>query len=637
MGSPVAVFASAEETSRPAPSGSDLASVIDKTVPKQLADNEIPGAAVTVVADGETVFSSGYGDADPPTDQPMRAESTRLYAASEAKLFTATAALQLVERGKLDLDRDVNDYLETTHVPEAFPDRPVTLRHLLTYTSGFDYSVYGWSRWQAGELPTLEEFTDIAMPERVRPPGELPAYNNFDFVLAGRLIEIVSGQDFDDYIEENVFAPAAMDDSTVRPPEAVDADALPIAVGGNRPTGQGQESTGGHVSPATPTGANVATTSADMGRFMNALMDESSPLGSGVADELEDAQFSVDPELPGVGFAFERRSITGHNVVTKDGDLPGVHHNLAMLPEESVGIHVEYNGDGVDGSAFWAGKQLVRTIIDAMYPGEGSADANAAADPPEKNTGPDVSAFAGSYEAARTSRSEFARVATLTSPVTVEAGSQPGVLSTSGLSDDPAETEQTWKQTSPRHFELDDGDETLVFTSKGDMVTSQMPSNSFSPLPWYQSPSLHLAAVGLATAALLVGVVAFPVRAVLGRFQAERETDSGGARSARAIAWLAGVSVAIFAAAFAIVSADSNRLAEIPLTGDPVLSFALNTMTVTAALTIAMVIFSVWAWVRGWWGPVGRISYTLLTLAAVFLVAISVHYRLIGLPFSVPI
>src|SRR5699024_3208715 len=145
------------------------------------------------------------------------------------------------------------------------------LRHLLTYTSGFDYDVYGWSQWRAGELPTLEEFAGLAMPDRVRPPGELTAYNNFDFVLAGRLIEIASGQDYEDYIAEHVFAPAGMDDSSAG---SASARSLPPPTKGFRPTDEGQETTGGHLSPAVPTGADVATTSSDMGRFMNALLDE---------------------------------------------------------------------------------------------------------------------------------------------------------------------------------------------------------------------------------------------------------------------------------------------------------------------------------------------------------------------------
>lgn len=632
--------AAAERPSRPSTNSGELAAVIDELAPDQLADNEIPGAVVTVVDDGETVFSRGYGTADPTGEESMDSESTRLYAASEAKLFTAVAALQLVDQGKLELDRDVNDYLKDLEVPDAYPGRPITLRHLLTYTSGFDYDVYGWSQWEAGELPSLEEFAGLVMPDRIRPPGELTAYNNFDFVLAGRLIEIASGQSYENYIAEHVFAPAEMEHSSVGSVSSNDSKSLAPATDGYRPTEDGQETTGGRHSPATPTGADVVTTSSDMGRFMNALLDEDAPLGEGIAEELEDVQFSVDSDLPGVGFAFERRSINGHPVVTKDGDLPGVHHNLAIVPDDGIGIHVAYNGDGVDGSAFWAGKQLVRTVLDEKYPAEHSAESDSAAADSggDHATDGDTAAadFAGSYEPARTSQSTFARVSTLTAPVTVEAKGS-GELVTSGLSDDPAQSSQTWTQIGSNRFTLDGGDQSLAFTTEGNMVTSQMPSNSFEPLPWYQLPLLHLIALGIAAAGLLAVLIAFPIRAVVGKVTKAERRDGAGGRAARLIAWLAAASLAMFSVAFAIVSADANKLAELPLTGSPALSFALNTMSVMAVLTLAMLALAICAWFRHWWSIAGRVGYSLLTLAAVVIVVIAIHYRLIGVPFAIPI
>lgn len=632
--------AAAERPSRPPSNGEELVAVIDELVPEQLADNEIPGAVVTVVDGGETVFSRGYGTADPTGEEAMDPEDTRLYAASEAKLFTAAAALQLVNQGKLDLDRDVNDYLKDIEVPDTYPGRPITLRHLLTYTSGFDYDVYGWSQWEAGELPSLAEFAGLVMPDRVRPPGELTAYNNFDFVLAGRLIEIASGQSYENYIAQHVFAPVEMEHSSVGSASSNDSSSLAPATDGYRPTEDGQETTDGHHSPATPTGADVVTTSSDMGRFMNALLDEDAPLGEGIAEELEDVQFSVDSDLPGVGFAFEHRSINGHTVVTKDGDLPGVHHNLAIVPDNGIGIHVAYNGDGVDGSAFWAGKQLVRTVLNEKYAkkradaGDSATTGSGGDRASAGNTG--ASDFAGTYESARTSQSTFARVSTLTAPVTVEAKGS-GELVTSGLSDDPAQTSQTWTPIGSNRFTLDGGDETLAFTDEGDMVTSQMPSNSFEPLPWYELPLLHLFALGIAAAGLLVMLIASPIRAVVGKAKNAKPRDGAGGRTARLIAWLAAAGLAMFSAAFAIVSADTNKLAELPLTGSPTLSFALNTMSVMAALTVAMLVFAICSWFRRWWSIAGRVNYSLLTLAAVIIVVIAIHYRLIGVPFVVPI
>src|SRR5690625_2708430 len=178
----------------------DVGAVVDRVVPAQLEKGGIPGAIVTVVDGGETVFSKGYGVADVDSEVPMDPEKTGFYVASEAKLFTATAALQLVEAGKLDLHTDVNEYLRDFSVPDRYPGSPVTLYNLLTYTSGFDNNIYGWSQWPYERMPSLAEFAASMQPERVRAPGEVSAYNNYDYVLIGRLIEIASGMSFADYV-----------------------------------------------------------------------------------------------------------------------------------------------------------------------------------------------------------------------------------------------------------------------------------------------------------------------------------------------------------------------------------------------------------------------------------------------------
>ncbi|WP_147917555.1 serine hydrolase domain-containing protein [Ruania zhangjianzhongii] len=411
---PTPAAASPPETSTP--DLRDVGAVVDQVLPDQLADGDIPGAVVTVVAGGETVFSSGYGVADPATGAPMDPATTGLYTASEGKLFTATAVMQLVEEGTLDLRADVNEYLDTP-IPDTYPGRPVTLEHLLTFTSGFDYDIYGWSQWEYSELPTLAEFATEVRPDRVRPPGELVAYNNFDYVLAGRIVEIASGQSYADYLAEHVFAPAGMSSTTAQQPHPAELQARTSP--GYRPADGRQEPAGGQVSPATPAGTDTLTTAADMGRFMIAQLRADSPLGTEATGEMQAEQFRADPEVPGMGYAFEQRPMNGQQVITKDGDQPGTHHNLALLPEHDIGIHVAYNGDGSNGAAFWGGKELVRAILDAYFPTDGQDTADAA------SAGADVEPLAGSYRAARTSQGTFTTVTSLTGPVTVEA-TRPG-------------------------------------------------------------------------------------------------------------------------------------------------------------------------------------------------------------------
>lgn len=606
------------------PDLSGVESVVEEVLPAQLAEDKIPGAVVTVVADGSTVFSEAYGVADTATGTAMQAD-TGFYTASEAKLFTATAALQLVRQGKLDLHADVNQYLDFT-IDDAYPGQPVTLHHLLTYTSGFDNNIYGWSQWTYDEMPSLAEFAPQVQPARVRPPGELVAYNNYDYVLMGRLIEIASGQPYADYLAEHVFEPLGMDRTSAQQPQPQELQAQ-VATG-HRPAGESQVETVGQVSPATPAGSDMITTGGDMARFMIAQLQQDPALGRGIAAQMQQRHFTADDRMPGMGYAFEERPRNGQPVWLKDGDLPGTHHNLALLPDSDVGIHVAYNGDGVNQSAYWDGKELVNKIIDG------------AVAPPEQpgRTEPvetDVSDYAGSYADSRTSQTSFMKVSGLTAPITVEADG-PGRLITSGLSEDDGVSEQRWVQTEPGLFRLEGGAATIAFDGDGSLVTSQIPVAGYQQLPWHQAPMLHLVLLGTSALVLLGAFVLIPIRALVLRVRA-RNTTPPQARFAVVLGWLASLCVVMFGAGFAYLSSDPNRLMQIPFTGDPILSIALNTISVLAVITIAVVVAAVLAWARRWWTLLGRLAYSVVAVAAIAFVAMAVLYRLIGVPLVVTV
>lgn len=611
------------------PVGGRIQAVVDRVVPRQLESGQIPGAVVTVVAEGQTVFARGYGVASIDSGAAMDPERTPLYTASVGKLFTATAATQLVRRGELDLHADVNRYLDKFQIPDTYPGRPVTLHHLLTYTSGFDNDVYGWSQWPANELPALADFAEDARPDRIRPPGELVAYNNYDFVLIGRIIENVTGQPFADYVTEHVLDPVGMSSTTYHPTRT---DLSPDRVGFYRPDGDGQARTAGHISPATPVGADLVTTGTDMARFMKAQLGGNSTLDRGVTGQMQRQQFTSDPRTPGMGYAFERRPRNGQQVAFKDGDLPGVHHSMALLPESGIGIHIAYNGDGTDGAAFWGGKHLIHQIVDAVVPEVGSGAA-------PRQTGQEtgsVDEYVGNYADTRTSRSNFTAVAGLTGPITVRSGG-PGRVTTTGLSENPADAEQEWYQAGPGLFRSEDRTETIAFSDTGALVSSQAPAAAYERLPWHQAPSLHLAVVGAAAVVLAVAFLVVPTRVAIRRRRGSNGERSAGSRASVVLGWLVSASVMLFATLFGIVSADPNRLAQIPLTGDTVLSVALNTVSVVAVLTVAMIAAAIMSWIRRWWSMSARVGYSVLTVAAIAFLAIAINYRLIGLPLTLTV
>ena len=114
----------------------DVGAFLDGILPQQLAREDIAGAVVSVVKDGKVLFARGYGYADVEKKTPVSPDNTLFRPGSISKLFTWTAVMQLVEQGKLDLDRDVNDYIDYK-IPATFP-KPITLRNVMTHTPGFE-------------------------------------------------------------------------------------------------------------------------------------------------------------------------------------------------------------------------------------------------------------------------------------------------------------------------------------------------------------------------------------------------------------------------------------------------------------------------------------------------------------------
>jgi CubicO group peptidase (beta-lactamase class C family) len=152
----------------------ELEAFLDRLVPALLSQHQIPGARLAVVTEDTLLVAKGYGYADLTTGRRFAADQTLLRIGSTGKLVTWTAVMQLVEQGRLDLDTNVNAYLEGFQIPATFP-QPVTLRHLLSHTAGFEERTLGSLARSAADLLTLREYVQAYRPERVRPPGEVTA------------------------------------------------------------------------------------------------------------------------------------------------------------------------------------------------------------------------------------------------------------------------------------------------------------------------------------------------------------------------------------------------------------------------------------------------------------------------------
>ena len=346
----------------------DVNAWLDGKLPDALKNGDIPGAVVTVVKDGQVVTTRGYGWADTGASggQPVAVDpQTSLFrVASISKIPTSIAAMQLVEQGKVDLDTDISAYLDF-EIERRF-DEPLTLRHLLTHSAGFD---------EHGSLtPTtdLEAYVKNDPPAQVFAPGTTPGYSNYGMALAGYIVQRVSGQPFETYVREHVLEQAGMTTSTYEQP-------LPAGLAGS--LGPGYTSTGEEV-PFEVMGdfpAGSLTVSApDFAAFMKAQLSRSPKL---LREETWEQMWSPGlgedklgnrAKAGEMGLGYFELTRHGRRIVEHSGDhTRGWHSKFELYPEEKTGIFISYNGDGNGSdSSNNLREDLAQGFADRYFPGE---------------------------------------------------------------------------------------------------------------------------------------------------------------------------------------------------------------------------------------------------------------------------
>lgn len=350
----------------------DVEAWLDGFMPFALARNDIAGAVVVVVRDGQVLAQKGYGYSDVARRRPVDPATTLFRPGSVSKLFTWTAVMQLVERGRLDLDRDVNAYLDFRIPP--FAGKPITLCNILTHTTGFEESI----RYLIGSDPNnvmpLDQHVKIALPNRVFQPGTTPAYSNYATALAGYIVGRASGMSFDDYVEQRVFGPIGMTRSTFRQP-------LPAALRADMSLGYPAASADPEpfeiVGPTTA--GSMTATGADMAKFMLAhLADGGDLLRPATARLMHATQFKAVPPLNGMALGFYEQRMNGRRTIGHGGDTGLFHSDLWLIPSERIGVFVSVNSSGTPGGAHAIRKALFDQFGDRYLPG---ADEAARVDP----------------------------------------------------------------------------------------------------------------------------------------------------------------------------------------------------------------------------------------------------------------
>jgi CubicO group peptidase (beta-lactamase class C family) len=428
----------------------DLEAFLDGIVPLQLQHDDIAGATIAIVKDGKLLFAKGYGYADYEKKRPVSADETLFRPGSVSKLFTWTAVMQLVEQGKLDLDRDVNAYLDYK-IPDAY-GQPITLKNILSHTAGFDEQVKDIFS-AGGASPDLGQYMKTHIPARVYPPGTIPSYSNYGASLAGYIVERVSGRPFNEYIAENILKPLGMTHTTFAQP--LPPNLAPLMSNGYELASD--KSKPFEIIGPFPAGS-LSSTATDMARFMLAHLQDGQLGGARIlrpetARLMHSRLSTLDPAANGMCYGFYEESRNGQRIIGHGGDTVSFHSDLHLLPDAGVGFFVSHNSRG-------RGNPLPRTalwemFLDRYFPYK-SPDMPTLASAKE-----DAKAVSGSYILSRRSDTSFLRAASLLGEATVTPTAD-GMITVAEMTGENGKPKR-WREVAPMTFLEENGQEKLIF------------------------------------------------------------------------------------------------------------------------------------------------------------------------------
>ena len=598
---------------------------LDGYMPYALHSGDIAGAVVAIVKDGKILTERGYGFSDVERRTPVDPKKTLFRPGSVSKLFTWTAVMQLVEQGKINLDADVNQYLDF-EIP-AFDGKPVTMRNLMQHTAGFEEQAKGILS-DDPKSPGFEALLKVWVPNRVFAPGSTPSYSNYGASLAGYIVQRLSGESFDSYIEKHLFAPLDMQLSSFRqplPPNLVplipkgysraSADPKPYEIIGPAPAG------------------SLAAPAEDMAHFMIAHLQGGEYngqriLSAATAEQMHNRPLTVIPPLNRMELGFFETNINGHEVIAHLGDTDSFHTSLHLYLQEGVGFYVSFNSLGKDGAAGKLRNALFFDFSDRYFP----------APPPDTRVDAatakaHAAALAGSWANSRSSKSTFLAVLDLVSQTHLSVNDKGELVTPAfpGLNGEP----RHWIEYEPFVWRDRDSHERLaakVVDGKAVRfsIDELSPFIVFDRAPWYQDTSWLLPVFIASVTALLLTAIFWPINAIVRkRYGAALNLDNASLRAYR-LSKIAAVAIITAIAAWGLtIGAMLSDFNDLSTRFDSILycTQALGIIGfIGGFILILQNLNAVWAGQRRW--P-ARIWSIVLALSAFFVLWVAFVFELI--------
>ena len=608
----------------------ELARFLNTTMAEQLENYGIAGATVAVVKDGKLFYAHGYGYADVEHKTPVNANVSVFQIGSITKLFTWTAVMQLVQKRKIDLHADVNTYLEGFQLPSTYP-QPITMQDLMTHTAGFEEVHAGQGVSSPADIKPLGTVLAQTIPERMWPPGHVWSYSNWGTDLAGYIVQEVSGEPFDQYLQHHIFTPLGMHHTTIEQPVPA-----PLAANVSKTYAPGDdtfEQTAEGLVPLAPDGA-IHSTASDMAKFMSAHLNNGTYnntriLSASATREMRRAHFAPDPYTKfGLGFFMADQS--NESNINHAGDVDPSSHALCMLwPARNVGLFVAYNSPG-GTLARW---DLIAKFLDHYYPYTPV--------PPQTHNANDAPSLSGTYQNTQSAYTTVFKY--FDPPKTVDiSGYSNGTFSSPSLPFLPVEIAPLTFAT-PDGDTLPTGESHFIFAtdSNGTYFHTDANPQYWERLAWDAIPA-NVNNLGYVCLAVFLSVALWPLSTLHGRWRHRRHggqsSDESRTRLPPLAHWVMGITAILYWLTFLfypylvslILGPAGTEALLSSLTIPPPIVAWLTLPLIAISLTVVGVILTVLAWQRRYWTTFGRIHYTVVVGAALAFIIWLSYWNLIG-------